>query len=361
GVPISAIMVMSFFQPGYMNARHLSLLVGFTLLAAAGGVALLWRYQRLVSGAVTAILLIGVCYSTYNYFTAPAYSKDDYRALGHYLESHLLPGDLLLVSPPFSWRIFDYYLPVDQINRAAAHGVDVAVGRTPLLNAGWPATFAQLADASQHYRRIWLARSGTHPFLDPEGRVKSWLIDHSAVHLQEIDFHSSNSFLSLDLFLPAAPVAEGMAPAIMYPLHATFGDQIELVFYDLAPPIGPTNALPVTLYWQITAKTDQHYKYILRLVEVTGGQGGRVIETTEREPYDGSIPTTVWDPGKTIIEYSEVPLDQHPLDPTQHYHLTLQLYHADTFEKLPVTAKASTVATVDEQTITLPMPDGFWR
>ncbi len=33
----------------------------------------------------------------------------------------------------------------------------------------------------------------------------------------------------------------------------------------------------------------------------------RVISLSEREPYDGAIPTIYWDPGKTIVEYSELP------------------------------------------------------
>lgn len=68
----------------------------------------------------------------------------------------------------------------------------------------------------------------------------------------------------------------------------------------------------------------------------------------------GVIPTSVWDPGKTIIEYSEVPIKNQPFDPNRHYQLTLQLYHADTFEKLLITAQPATVATVDEQTLILP-------
>ncbi len=356
-VPITAVMLMNQIQPGYMNARHLSLLVGFYVLAAAGGLGVIWRYQRYASGVLTAILVAGMLYSTYKYFTAPQYSKDDYRAMGRYLETNLLPGDLLLLNPFFSWRIFDYYLPTAQIDRAAARGVMIGAQNMPLVNDRWEATFALLADASQTYRRIWLARSGTHPFLDPEGRVKGWLLDHSAIHLKEIKFHSSDSFLTLDLFLPQVPVVEGDVPTITRPLAVTFGEQIRLVGYDLAQPIGPTNALPITLYWQINEKTDQRYKYILRLSEMADTTPGIEVALTEREPYDGVIPTSVWDPGKTIIEYSELPLKTRPFDVRKRYQLTLQLYHADTFEKLPVTAHDPAITLVDEQTILLPLFD----
>lgn len=355
--PITAVMIMSQIQPGYMNARHLSLLVGFALLAAAGGLGVIWRYQRYLCTLLALVLIAGTGYSTYNYFTAPQYSKDDYRAMGRYLENNLLPGDLLLLSPPFSWRIFDYYLPIAQIDAAAAQGVEIAAQNVPLLNNRWYTTFTLLADANQRYRRIWLARSGTHPFLDPEGRVKGWLYEHSAIHLKEIKFHSSDSFLTLDLFLPTIPVADGEVTTITQPLDVTFGEQIRLLGYDLGEPIGPTTAVPITLYWQTLRKTDQHYKYILRLEQINTDGTTVEVSLTEREPYDSVIPTSAWDPGKTIIEYSELPMKTLAFDPTQRYRLTMQMYDAQSFAKLPITAQAPTATTVDEQTLILPFAD----
>ena len=355
-VPISAVMVMNEIEPGYMNARHLSLLVGFYVLAAAGGLGAIWLRWRMGSVILASVLVAGTLYSTANYFTALQYSKDDYRAMGDYLEANLLPGDLLLLNPPSSWRIFTYYLPIDQINRANATGVQIATQNVPLLHHNWPGTFALLGDISEEYRRIWLAYSGTHPFDDPEGQVRDWLFANSAVHLKEIKFHSSDSFLMLDLFLPDAPVAEGIPPEIMRPLNVTFGDQIRFLGYDLAMPIGPQNALPITLYWQTVKATEDHYKYILRLSKVTADGQEQMVALTEREPYDGAIPTSFWDVGQTIIEYSEVPMTQEAFDPTQRYQLTLQIYHAETLEKLPLTAPIELDSMVDEQTIVLPVP-----
>jgi len=352
--PIAAVMLMSQIQPGYMNARHLSLLVGFCVLAAAGGLGVIWRHQRYLSTLFALILIAGTGYSTYNYFTAPQYSKDDYRALGRYLENNLLPGDLLLLNPPFSWRIFAYYLPIAQVDAAAAQGVEIAAQNVPLLNNRWYDTFTLLADAQQRYRRIWLARSGTHPFLDPEGRVKGWLNEHMALHLKEVKFHSSDSFLTLDLFLSTIPVAAGEVLTMTHPLDVTFGEQIRLLGYDLGEPIAPIMAVPITLYWQTVSKTDQHYKYILRLEQLNADGTTVEVSLTEREPYDSVIPTSVWDLGKTIIEYSELPLKGLPFDPAQQYRLTLQLYHAQSFAKLPITAHAPTVTLVDEQTVLLP-------
>ena len=354
--PIGAVLVMSQIQPGYMNARHLSLLVGFAVLTAAGGLGVIWRYQRFLSGALAALLVAGTVYSTFNYFTAPQYSKDDYRAMGSYLERHLLPGDLLLIHPTFSWRIFTYYLPIEQIHQATAQGIHIGTQNMPLLYDDWPSTFAMLANARRDYRRIWLARSGTHPVEDPENRVKNWLRDNSAMHLKEIKFHSSDSFLILDLFLPEVPVVNAVPAGIMHPLDVTYGAKVRLIGYDLDRPIGPQNAIPITLYWQIAEKTEERYKYILRLFALESGGEEREVGVTEREPYDGVIPTNLWGSGQTIIEYSEVPMNYEPFDTMKTYQFTLQLYHADTLEKLSVTEQPAGRLAVDEQTVVLPLP-----
>ena len=78
------------------------------------------------------------------------------------------------------------------------------------------------------------------------------------------------------------------------------------------------------------------------------------IAATEREPYDGAIPTVYWEPGKTIIEYSELPATAWPRPATPaeaaRYRVTLQVYRADTLEKLPVTL-ADGLAAADDVTL----------
>jgi hypothetical protein len=55
----------------------------------------------------------------------------------------------------------------------------------------------------------------------------------------------------------------------------------------------------------------------------------------EREPYEGDIPTLYWDPGKTIMEFVEFP--SAPSEGAAQRFYTLQVYDAETWEKLPVT------------------------
>jgi hypothetical protein len=301
---------------------------------------------------VAALFLGGAGYSTVNYFTLPAYDKDHYTDMGQYVQEHLLPGDILLLNPPSSWRIFRYYLPLEPIDAASARGVEVAYVGMPLLRRPWEETYAQLEQFRGQYRRIWHANSGTHPYFDPNNKVEGWLNDN-AIQFKRERFFSPNSIVALDLYLPAAPVYEGDAADIpmQHRLDARFGEQIHLIGYDIGEALGHGFPIPVTLYWQVSAKPEQRYKYILRLMETQANGEMRELAMTEREPYDSMTPTIFWDPGKTIIEYSNFP-------PTTlaggTYQLVVQMYNADTLEKLPVQLDSSDGAVSDPQTLVLP-------
>ena len=354
---IGIIWGLNLFQPAYMNARHLSLLGGAFILLVGGGLGVLWRWQKWLTVGLLLILVAGAGYSTRNYFTMPKkYGNDDYAGMGRYLDVNLLPGDLLLISPPFSWRIFEYYLPIHKLDQAAQANLGTAHYGMPLLNGSWDNTFAQLATLQKQYRRVWLARSGTHPYLDPENKVNQWFKENKdgTVLVRHVEFFSPTSFLNLELYVAAANIVfEGLPPGITHPLDAAFGDQIRVVGYDVAPPIAKGSPLGVTIYWQkLHQKTPDRYKYILQLVETLPDGQTRVIGSTEREPYNEAVRTSYWDPGKTIKEYIEVAPTaswdwQHP----ERYHLTLQLYHSETLAKLPVTQSQGAAIGPDPQTL----------
>lgn len=77
------------------------------------------------------LLLFGNGFSTYSYFTQEEYAKDDFTSLGAYFEDHVLPGDVVLINPTFSWRHFDYYLPIPELRTAEAAGAPIAIYGVP--------------------------------------------------------------------------------------------------------------------------------------------------------------------------------------------------------------------------------------
>ena len=132
-------------------------------------------------------------------------------------------------------------------------------------------------------------------------------------------------------------------------MDVVFGGQVRLLGYDQGQPLTPGGAIPVTLYWQPARQIDRRYKYILRLV----APDGETLSTTEREPYNGGLPTPAWPAGSTIMEYSEIPPPARRQQDKSR--LVLQMYDAETLEKLPVTSVSGAEMGQDAHTVVLPV------
>jgi hypothetical protein len=351
-IPVALLSIINQVQPVYMNARHLSLISGAFLLLVAAGLGWLWQFHRWVGGVMAALLLTGALFSTVHYFTLPQYGKDDFSGLGDYLRQEIQPGDLLLLDPPQMMRLFRYYLPVGIIERGAEAGLGTGWQGVPLLS-NWAETEELLEALRRRHRRIWLARSGMVPFGDPKERVEKWLGAHT-FRAKQLGFYSPYTYLKLYLFLPQVPVVDELPHPIQYPLDVVFADQVRLAGYQVGHPLAPGGAIPVTLYWQALQPIGRRYKYILHLALYTENGKRETISITEREPYDGALPTTQWQPGKTVIEYSSVTGLAHPENEAGCCVLTVQMYDAETLEKLPVTRSVGAQMGDDGQTLILP-------
>ena len=297
-VPVCMLLLVNMVLPAYMTARQMAVIGGAMLLLLGGGLGVITRYQRWVAGAIALVLVAATAYSTFNYFTLEEYRKGDLAGLGSYIEDRLAPGDLVLIKSPFSWRIADYYLPLDAV--ASAQAEDVHIGRygTPLLNAGWDENPALLEQFKEEYNRIWLVRIGPHLISDLEGNVEQWF-DANMYLLRDKTFFS-HSTLHAFLYLPEVPVYPEPAESIEHPTDIVFGDRIRLVGYDIGEFGSSDLALPITLHWQSLDDLDDDYKYLMQLVEGPASEGSIPLSTTEREPYDGALATGFWDQGSTL-------------------------------------------------------------
>ncbi|MBV7328686.1 glycosyltransferase family 39 protein [Chloroflexi bacterium TSY] len=350
-IPTGVLIAIQSVQPVYMNARHMSLIGGGILLAAGSGLGLIWERQRWLAGGLVLLLLFGNGFSTYSYFTQEEYAKDDFTSLGAYFEDHVLPGDVVLINPTFSWRHFDYYLPIPELRTAEAAGAPIAIYGVPLLKKPIEDTYTFLEQLSQQYRRIWMIKSGTHSYLDPEKKVEEWLSELTDYRMIEMVFFS-HSTLRAELYYPEVPVYNEPLENIPHQVDVSFGDQIQLIGYDIEPALTSRTHTPLFLYWQISTKTDQRYKYIVRAEEAFGDQW-QTLAQTEREPYEGWIPTDLWYPGQTFLEFSDfAPVDGVDLANgllTGRYRLAVELYNRDSLEKLRI-AKARGIGVESSET-----------
>ena len=212
-------------------------------------------------------------------------------SMGQLLDEKMQPGDLLLIEPPAWGRLFRYYLPMDDIERWQQAGQTTGWRALPSLSSSQPGDLdALLATFRNQYRRIWLARSV------PESQLTA-LTQGNTFRTQDWGFESPFNYLHLELFQIDSPVIDQLPAAAHQLTDATFENGISLRGYEVGQPFEPGRAVPITLYWQVAEQPDRRYKYILRWI-VRGDDGAEhAVATTEKEPYDGLLPTSMWTPG----------------------------------------------------------------
>ncbi len=290
-------------------------------------------------------LLAGTLYSSLNYFVSPVYAKDNFAELGADLGREIQPGDAVVLVPYQMLRLYRYYLPIDSEPLLEWQGA-------PLINASSQANEEQLASLLNRHRRVWLVVSGMVPFNPSRHLAEDWL--RSNAWLARESNYQSNTVLRLMLFLPQEPVLASIPQSVQHPTDVVFGDQVRLTGYEIGQPLTPESPIPITLYWQAVRPIDRRYKYILRMQSDGNAGGSETLSMTEREPYDGNLPTIQWQSGQTIVEYTSLP----PIPPGrttgEQSRLALQIYDAETLEKLPITEAQGGEVVDDGQTLLLP-------
>jgi len=154
--------------------------------------------------------------------------------------------------------------------------------------------------------RVWLAfRADDLSSLDRAYRARS------GHHLFLADARSSNVLLATNVpiegradenYLAGAILDE--APAMEFPVGASFDRRIELVGYDLESPrpgrIGPGDQIVVTWYWRCTAPVPGSYQIFLHV----DGMGQRM--NGDHEPVEGRYPVRLWSAGDIIVDRQEL-------------------------------------------------------
>jgi 4-amino-4-deoxy-L-arabinose transferase-like glycosyltransferase len=358
-LPVLELQLIQQFQPAYMNARHMSMISGAFVLLVAAGCAAITRQRWWAGGLVGLILTGGMVYSTVNYFTLPEYQKDRFAQVGADLAAEMLPGDGIVFAPAHMIRLYRHYLPVDALERAT---VTAAEGEEN-PHRGWAAlpplygtlenTEARLRDMMSKHPRVWLVASGMVPLTPLQEETREWF-DSNAFLARDLQY-PSNTLLWLKLYLPEPPILPALPESVDHRATVAFGNKIRFDGYDIGAPLDERSATPVTLYWQPLEKIERRYKYILRLVSVAEDGSLRTLAQADREPYNGSLPTNWWSPGPEIFELASLP-PAAPFDGAPGtLRLALQMYDAETLEKLPVTGAPEGATLADEHTVLMPV------
>jgi mannosyltransferase len=292
-VPLLSIYFLSYVRPVYMNIRHLILASPAFYLILAVGLMTIRKEWPLVFVSCLAMMIAGSAHSTQQYFFDEKYAKDDHRSWGEYLKAHAQPGDVIVVDPPHTSQLYEYYadagLPWTGLPRLASPEED---------------TVSALEELMAGYERIWLALSRTPPWGDPELLPKKWL-EENAFLVDERSFHSYTSPVQAFCFLTNPPALNTL-PEIQHALEANFEDKLQFLGYDLKG--GPAVAgqfVHLNLYWRTQQELGEDYEVSLRLLDGENHLWGQA----SRAPLNGHYPTSQWSPGQMVKDDYELSVD----------------------------------------------------
>jgi hypothetical protein len=114
---------------------------------------------------------------------------------------------------------------------------------------------------------------------------------------------------------------------------ANFGNQIELLGYDLSAGDGESGMLHVVLYWRAMSEMEVGYTTFVHVLDA----GGQLVSQVDHAPGGGAFPTTGWLADEVIADEFSVPIPQDRSLATQ---LEVGIYDSITGKRLPVLGEA---------------------
>lgn len=118
--------------------------------------------------------------------------------------------------------------------------------------------------------------------------------------------------------LTVLPIARTFdAPDIPNPYSATFGDQLELLGYELSQE---NDHVQVTVYWRAQARMEHSYKVFAHLLDANGQR----VAQHDAVPRQWSYPTTQWEAGEVVADVLTLKLE--PADAPRPYRILLGVY-----------------------------------
>jgi uncharacterized membrane protein len=328
-VPIAGILLLSASNPKF-NPRYLMLVSPALVLLLSGGLALPFRssllldrsarcaainhFARLLSLLSLLALLVIFTFSIRNWFSDPAFTKDDWRGAVAYVKSQLEPNEAVILVSGHAYPAWRYYAPdVEPLRLPAIETLDV--NQVLHLEPAADALAAGLAGLEGAWLVQW-----QDEVVDPTGVTAFLLGAAGSEQPGDATFWGLGRPRHFRWPTGAAFPAE---PPAWQAVNANFAGQVELLGFS-QPPCQPgpdVQPCPLYLFWRAL----QPLTADLKLSAYLAGAGGqRWSEPQDRRLSAYQYPTFRWQPDKTII--SELLLPAEPGTPPGEYQLWLQLY-----------------------------------
>jgi hypothetical protein len=223
---------------------------------------------------------------------------------------------------------------------SAAAGSEVTARGMRCIDAG--TAFASVDSSSvevqgAHIAQVWDAALAAY--------LQDQRYGPSSIHASEIVFEddSTRSWLqdANQIAIEGTLVSPGESGATVlsrhYELgstarveHDRFGAALRLVGYDLpGERATPGEALPLTLYWQASAKLGRDYTVFVHILDATG----QIAAQWDAMPRGNTFVTTAWPVGEIVDDPHPVPLPEDM--PPGEYRIAIGVYDRPTAERLP--------------------------
>ncbi|MDX1613475.1 MAG: glycosyltransferase family 39 protein [Candidatus Promineifilaceae bacterium] len=118
-------------------------------------------------------------------------------------------------------------------------------------------------------------------------------------------------------------------PRTQFPLAAVFGNEIRLLGYDKEPV--DAGQVELTLVWQAISRPAADYTVFVHLLDQ---QGVCCLWQADRQPQEGSYPTSGWLPDEVVVDNYTITLP--PDLPSGQYPLEIGLFVAESGQRLRV-------------------------
>lgn len=309
-----------------LRDKHLPLLLPPLAIIAGLGLTWLWQrvqfragnefrtpgyYDRYLSGlSISLIVIFLTIYlgQTIKVFAGFSRSQTQYldetdQILVEFIQKFTAPGDCLITDDPTLAFVADRPVPPNLAEASSARLRSGFLTEEMLATIATQAECQIVAPVAQRFKR------STPGFVEwsKANYLGLWLYDNAT----EI--------------LIAKPITN---PQPEHPIQGQFGDQVELVGFDLSPTTNHVAYL--SLYWRSLKPFEQDYSIF---VHVRDSQNNTLVNA-DHQPYNNLVPTSRWPVGLTVKESVRLELPQEL--PQGEYRIIVGIYSPVNLERLPV-------------------------
>ena len=276
----------------------------------------LWgrRVLRLAQAAAALSILFASLVALRNYYTDPAYARDDYRSIAAYIEAVGQPGDAVLLNAPGQQEVFNYYYRGDLplVPLPTERPLDPAATESALAALGQP--------GGRVFALLWATDES-----DPERFIEGWLDSHA---YKALDSWYGNVRLAVYALPERAPSAPDRTLDVLLRNSET-GDVVQLHGYSLLNDrLAAGDIAQITLFWEVERMPTTRYKVFLHALD----RDSQIVGQRDAEPGGGALLTTLWPPGEPIVDNYGLPV--HPATAPGTYRVEVGLYDPQTGQRL---------------------------